>query len=315
MAPPRGATATADDDGDLAQFVRDLLRDDDDDDDDDEGGGACDADDDGGRNARQSVWGYGGYRDGRSGGASGGDAWRGGAREGVDRDGGARVGSAVVAGDDGDGRRADGSAVDARDDRRGEGRGDDVYGQRWVRRECALGGKVNDDVGEWCTEEGGVTITPADHVAGTWATPRAGAGFGISDDVEVGSEGATAVVVTTTTLSALQSTTTNPLSTKPMELMEPTNKRPGEFAAPRARRKRKSIFPEDARDFGLERLTHMLMLPAHDAAAKLGVSLTTFKHRYGVIRMCGYCLNFVARARRLARGQRNLTNGCVFFRR
>jgi hypothetical protein len=313
MAPPRGATATADDDGDLAQFVRDLLRDDDDED--DEGGGACDADDDGGRNARQSVWGYGGYRDGRSGGASGGDAWRGGAREGVDRDGGARVGSAVVAGDDGDGRRADGSAVDARDDRRGEGRGDDVYGQRWVRRECALGGKVNDDVGERCTEEGGVTITPADHVAGTWATPRAGAGFGISDDVEVGSEGATAVVVTTTTLSALQSTTTNPLSTKPMELMEPTNKRPGEFAAPRARRKRKSIFPEDARDFGLERLTHMLMLPAHDAAAKLGVSLTTFKHRYGVIRMCGYCLNFVARARRLARGQRNLTNGCVFFRR
>ena len=164
-----------------------------------------------------------------------------------------------------------------------------------------------------------VATTTRDHVAGTWATPRAGGGFGISDDVvEVGSEGASRAVEVTTTLSALQSTTTtttNTLSTKPMEPTELTNKRPGEFAAPRGRRKRKSIFPEDVHDFGLERLTHMLMLPAHEAAAKLGVSGTTFKHRYGVIRMRGYCLNFVARARRLARGQRNLTNGCVFLRR
>ena len=134
-----------------------------------------------------------------------------------------------------------------------------------------------------------MTTKPADHVAGTWATPREGAGLGISDDVEVGSEGTMAELVT------------NPVSTKPMEPTEPTNKRPGEFAAPRGRRKRKSIFPEDARDFGLERLTHMLMLPAHAAAVKLGVSVTTFKHRYGVIRMRGYCLNSVARARRLAR--------------
>ena len=58
MAPPRGATATADDDdGDLARFVRDLLRDDEDEDDDEGGGGCADDDDGGGRTARQNVWG------------------------------------------------------------------------------------------------------------------------------------------------------------------------------------------------------------------------------------------------------------------
>jgi len=262
--------------------VRDLLGDDDDDDDDDDDGGDDGGDQGGGgprggadrrrrrrrlRHAFISVGGYGGYEDARFEDAS--------ARERSSARGGRRVGR----------------------------RGDDVYGQRMVRRECALGGKVDDDVGEWCTQEGEVTTTPADHVAGTWATPREGAGFGISDDVEVSSEGAMAEVVA------------NPLSTKPMEPTEPTNKSPGDFAALRGRRKRKSIFPEDARDFGLERLTHMLMLPADEAAAKLGVSATTFKHRYGVIRMRGYCLNSVARARRLARGRRNLTNGCVFFHR
>ena len=269
-----------DDAGDLERFLRDLLGDDDDD---DGGDGGDDGGDQGGggprggadrrrrrrrlRHAFISVGGYGGYEGARFEDAS--------ARERSSARGGRRVGR----------------------------RGDDVYGQRMVRRECALGGKVDDDVGEWCTQEGEVTTTPADHVAGTWATPREGAGFGISDDVEVGSEGAMVEVVA------------NPLSTKPMEPTEPTNKSPGEFAALRGRRKRKSIFPEDARDFGLERLTHMLMLPADEAAAKLGVSATTFKHRYGVIRMRGYCLNSVARARRLARGRRNLTNGCVFFHR
>ena len=281
-----GATADDDDahdddvDVDLERFVRDLLGDDDDDDDDDDDGGDDGGDQGGGgprggadrrrrrrRHAFISVGGYGGYEGARFEDAS--------ARERSSARGGRRVGR----------------------------RGDDVYGQRMVRRECALGGKVDDDVGEWCTQEGEVTTTPADHVAGTWATPREGAGFGISDDVEVSSEGAMAEVVA------------NPLSTKPMEPTEPTNKSPGEFAALRGRRKRKSIFPEDARDFGLERLTHMLMLPADEAAAKLGVSATTFKHRYGVIRMRGYCLNSVARARRLARGRRNLTNGCVFFHR
>jgi len=275
-----GATADDDDahdddvDVDLERFVRDLLGDDDDDDDDDDDGGD-----------------------------DGGDQGGGGPRGGADRRRRRRRHAFISVGGYGgyeDARLEDASA---RGGRRVGRRGDDVYGQRMVRRECALGGKVDDDVGEWCSQEGEVTTTPADHVAGTWATPREGAGFGISDDVEVSSEGAMAEVVA------------NPLSTKPMEPTEPTNKSPGEFAALRGRRKRKSIFPEDARDFGLERLTHMLMLPADEAAAKLGVSATTFKHRYGVIRMRGYCLNSVARARRLARGRRNLTNGCVFFHR
>ena len=275
-----GATADDDDahdddvDVDLERFVRDLLGDDDDDDDDDDDGGD-----------------------------DGGDQGGGGPRGGADRRRRRRRHAFISVGGYGgyeDARLEDASA---RGGRRVGRRGDDVYGQRMVRRECALGGKVDDDVGEWCTQEGEVTTTPADHVAGTWATPREGAGFGISDDVEVSSEGAMAEVVA------------NPLSTKPMEPMEPTNKSLGEFAALRGRRKRKSIFPVDARDFGLERLTHMLMLPADEAAAKLGVSATTFKHRYGVIRMRGYCLNSVARARRLARGRRNLTNGCVFFHR
>jgi len=275
-----GATADDDDahdddvDVDLERFVRDLLGDDDDDDDDDDDGGD-----------------------------DGGDQGGGGPRGGADRRRRRRRHAFISVGGYGgyEDARLEGSS--ARGGRRVGRRGDDVYGQRMVRRECALGGKVDDDVGEWCSQEGEVTTTPADHVAGTWATPREGAGFGISDDVEVSSEGAMAEVVA------------NPLSTKPMEPTEPTNKSPGEFAALRGRRKRKSIFPEDARDFGLERLTHMLMLPADEAAAKLGVSATTFKHRYGVIRMRGYCLNSVARARRLARGRRNLTNGCVFFHR
>ena len=277
-----GATADDDDahdddvDVDLERFVRDLLGDDDDDDDDDDDGGD-----------------------------DGGDQGGGGPRGGADRRRRRRRlrhAFISVGGYGGyEDARLEGSS--ARGGRRVGRRGDDVYGQRMVRRECALGGKVDDDVGEWCTQEGEVTTTPADHVAGTWATPREGAGFGISDDVEVGSEGAMVEVVA------------NPLSTKPMEPMEPTNKSLGEFAELRGRRKRKSIFPVDARDFGLERLTHMLMLPADEAAAKLGVSATTFKHRYGVIRMRGYCLNSVARARRLARGRRNLTNGCVFFHR
>ena len=273
-----GATADDDDardddvDVDLERFVRDLLGDDDDD-------------------------------DGGDGGDDGGDQGGGGPRGGADRRRRRRRHAFISVGGYGgyEDARLEGSS--ARGGRRVGRRGDDVYGQRMVRRECALGGKVDDDVGEWCSQEGEVTTTPADHVAGTWATPREGAGFGISDDVEVSSEGAMAEVVA------------NPLSTKPMEPTEPTNKSPGEFAALRGRRKRKSIFPEDARDFGLERLTHMLMLPADEAAAKLGVSATTFKHRYGVIRMRGYCLNSVARARRLARGRRNLTNGCVFFHR
>ena len=275
-----GATADDDDahdddvDVDLERFVRDLLGDDDDDDDDDDDGGD-----------------------------DGGDQGGGGPRGGADRRRRRRRHAFISVGGYGgyEDARLEGSS--ARGGRRVGRRGDDVYGQRMVRRECALGGKVDDDVGEWCSQEGEVTTTPADHVAGTWATPREGAGFGISDDVEVSSEGAMAEVVA------------NPLSTKPMEPMEPTNKSLGEFAALRGRRKRKSIFPVDARDFGLERLTHMLMLPADEAAAKLGVSATTFKHRYGVIRMRGYCLNSVARARRLARGRRNLTNGCVFFHR
>ena len=275
-----GATADDDDahdddvDVDLERFVRDLLGDDDDDDDDDDDGGD-----------------------------DGGDQGGGGPRGGADRRRRRRRHAFISVGGYGgyEDARLEGSS--ARGGRRVGRRGDDVYGQRMVRRECALGGKVDDDVGEWCSQEGEVTTTPADHVAGTWATPREGAGFGISDDVEVSSEGAMAEVVA------------NPLSTKPMEPTEPTNKSPGEFAALRGRRKRKSIFPVDARDFGLERLTHMLMLPADEAAAKLGVSATTFKHRYGVIRMRGYCLNSVARARRLARGRRNLTNGCVFFHR
>ncbi len=295
MAPP--PDVVDDDDVDLAQFVRDLLRD----------------DDDAGQRVAGYGCGYGGY--GCDDGRSGGDASRGG---GASEGGGARARAGMMAGVGGD------DAASARAERCGRGRGeedDDVVDdddERWVRHRSALGGTVDGDVGEWRTQEGGVTTTPRDHVAGTWATPRAGGGFGISDDVvEVGSEGAIRAVVVTTTLLALQSTTTttNYLSTKPMEPTELTNKRPGEFAAPRGRRKRKSIFPEDARDFGLERLTHMLMLPAHEAAAKLGVSGTTFKHRYGVIRMRGYCLNFDVRERRLARGQRNLTNGCVFFPR
>jgi len=41
-----------------------------------------------------------------------------------------------------------------------------------------------------------------------------------------------------------------------------------------------SIITSDGTQYGLERLSQLLLLPCHEAAAKLGISLTTFKLRY-----------------------------------
>ena len=94
------------------------------------------------------------------------------------------------------------------------------------------------------------------------------------------------------TSSAETMTMTTTTTTDTAGMVTATRKRPCDGDSRRASeethkrgRPRWSILPKDERDFGLERLTNLLMLPTHEAAVKLGVSATTFKARYEAMKM------------------------------
>ena len=106
------------------------------------------------------------------------------------------------------------------------------------------------------------------------------------------SPGSDAVIAPPTSSVQTTTTTTTTDTTDTAEMMTAQRKRPCDGDSQRASAKtgkrgrpRWSILSKDDRDFGLERLTNVLMLPAHEAAEKLGLGATTFKARYEAMKM------------------------------